>query len=198
MTKFLHVGCGSKTKADLKGFNSPEWQEVRYDIDPEVAPDILGTITDLGNVDTESVDAVFSAHNIEHIYAHEVSIALREFHRVLKPDGFLVVTCPDLQTVCEAIVQDRLLEPLYQAKSGPIAPLDILYGHRASIARGQIHMAHKCGFTFSVLGKTLNHAGYNGVFGCRRLKNFDLWFLALKSQTPQESLRQAAQKYFPD
>ena len=26
--------------------------------------------------------------------------------------------------------------------------LDILYGHRPSLARGKHHMAHKCGFTY--------------------------------------------------
>ena len=43
-----------------------------------------------------SVDAVFSSHNIEHLYPHEVPLALKEFMRVLKPDGFVLMTCPDL------------------------------------------------------------------------------------------------------
>ena len=46
---------------------------------------------------------------------HEVPIALREFYRVLKEDGMVVITCPDLQSVCEAVVQDKLLEPLYKS-----------------------------------------------------------------------------------
>ena len=59
------------------------------------------------------MQAIFSSHNIEHIYPHEVNASLLEFNRVLSNDGFVVLTCPDLQSVCEAIVQDKLLEPLY-------------------------------------------------------------------------------------
>jgi len=68
------------------------------DIDPSVAPDIVGTMTDMSAVATASIDAIFSSHNIEHLYPHEVPIALAEFLRVLKDDGFAVVTCPDLRS----------------------------------------------------------------------------------------------------
>jgi predicted SAM-dependent methyltransferase len=111
MKNFLHVGCGPQTKANIqKGFNSGQWQEVRFDIDPAVKPDLVGAMTDMSAVVAASMDALYSSHNIEHIFAHEVPIALREFHRVLNPNGFVVITCPDLQTVCEALAQDKLLE----------------------------------------------------------------------------------------
>tara|TARA_B110000008_G_C16612067_1_gene420898 strand:+ start:309 stop:419 length:111 start_codon:yes stop_codon:yes gene_type:complete len=32
-------------------------------------------------VETGSVDAIYSAHNIEHVYPHEVPIVLNEFYR---------------------------------------------------------------------------------------------------------------------
>jgi predicted SAM-dependent methyltransferase len=139
MTKqFLHVGCGPQTKESLKGFNSSDWTEIRFDIDEKVKPDIVGTLTDMSGVETGTMDAVFSSHNIEHLYAHEVVGALKEFNRVLKEDGFVVLTCPDLQSVCEAVANDKLLEPLYISPAGPIAPIDILYGHRGFIANGNI------------------------------------------------------------
>jgi hypothetical protein len=53
-------------------------------------------------------------------------LVLKEFLRVLSTDGFVVLTCPDLQSVCEHVARDRLLEPLYVSPSGPIAPLDVL------------------------------------------------------------------------
>jgi predicted SAM-dependent methyltransferase len=52
-----------------------------------VQPDVLGTMTDMSAVATGSVDAVVSSHNMEHLYPHEVPLALAEFVRVLKPDG---------------------------------------------------------------------------------------------------------------
>ena len=160
MKTFLHVGCGHKNKSFCLGFDNDNWKEIRLDIDESVNPDIVGTLTDMNLVETGSVDAVYSCHNIEHIFPHEVPIALREFYRVLKEDGMVVITCPDLQSVCEAVVQDKLLEPLYESDIGPISPIDILYGHRGFIAQGNEYMAHKGGFTYSVLDKAFYEAGF--------------------------------------
>ena len=56
---------------------------------------------DMSIIDDNSYDAVYSAHNIEHVYAHEIRTALSEMYRVIKEDGFLFITCPDLQSVCD-------------------------------------------------------------------------------------------------
>jgi predicted SAM-dependent methyltransferase len=121
MKKFLHVGCGqARQEQTTKGFNNGSWQEIRFDIDPTCSPDLIGTIVDMSGVSDASVDAIFSSHNIEHVYAHEVPEVLKQFLRVMSDDGFVVLTCPDLQSVCEAVARDRLLEPLYTSASGPI------------------------------------------------------------------------------
>ncbi|MFM7393240.1 MAG: class I SAM-dependent methyltransferase [Cyanobium sp.] len=80
----LHVGCGSK-HIDRTPFAGSQWQEVRFDINPDVTPDLVGSLTDMGAVADGSMDAVFSTHNLEHPYAHEVPRALAEFRRVLRP-----------------------------------------------------------------------------------------------------------------
>ena len=130
MKTLLHVGCGSQDISSCLGFNSSEWNEIRFDINIDVNPDILGTLTDMKSVKTNSIDAIYSAHNIEHIFFHEVPDALNEFYRVLKDDGMVVLTCPDLQNISEAIAEDRLLEPLYHSSGGPISPIDSVYGWR--------------------------------------------------------------------
>ena len=56
-------------------------------------------MTDMKEIDGASVDAIFSSHNIEHLYPHEVRPALDEFYCVLKPNGFVLSTCPNLQSV---------------------------------------------------------------------------------------------------
>jgi predicted SAM-dependent methyltransferase len=71
MQTFLHVGCGQNRKdRTTRGFNTGDWIELRFDIDEAVAPDVIGTMTDMGAVETEAVDAIYSSHNIEHLYAH--------------------------------------------------------------------------------------------------------------------------------
>jgi hypothetical protein len=68
-----------------------------------------------------------------------VPICFAEFKRVLKPDGFVLITCPDLQSVCARVANDQLTEPAYMSGMGPITPLDILYGHRASMQAGNLY-----------------------------------------------------------
>ena len=193
--QFLHVGCGPQSKNMLKGFDADEWTEIRLDIDPNVNPDIVGSLTDMSAVDSESMDALYSSHNIEHLFAHEVPLALAEFHRVLRTDGFLLLRCPDIQTVCEAISQDRLLEPLYQSPSGPISPIDILYGHRRFIAEGNHYMAHKVGFTYKVLAGALFQAGFKSIFGGRITDRFELQVLAYKEETEAARMEQDAAQF---
>jgi ubiquinone/menaquinone biosynthesis C-methylase UbiE len=200
MQTFLHVGCGPKRKEKTtRGFNTPNWAEIRLDIDPSAAPDITGTMTDMSGVASASVDAVFSSHNIEHLYPHEVPIALAEFRRVLKADGFLVITCPDLKSVCALIAEDKLTEAAYTSPAGPIAPLDILYGHRPAMAQGNLYMAHRCGFTEKVLSGTLRSAGFAAVGTvCRgRAPFFDLWAVASVSERSEDEMRHLARAHFP-
>jgi hypothetical protein len=200
MKSLLHVGCGPKRKAQTtSGFNTDGWTEVRLDIDVSVKPDLVGTMTDMSAVESASMNAVYSSHNIEHLYPHEVPIALSEFLRVLADDGFAVITCPDLQSVCALIAQDRLTQPAYSSPAGPIAPIDILYGHRPSMGRGNLYMAHRCGFTQRVLGGTLSDCGFQSVATKARGRApfYDLWALASKSQRTQDEMRALATEHFP-
>lgn len=198
MKKMLHVGCGSsRLENTTKGFNDGTWSEIRFDINALNKPDIVGSISDMSKVDTKSIDAIFSSHNIEHLYFHEAFVAFTEFNRVLKADGFCVITCPDLQAVCALVVDDHLLDTVYISPAGPIAPIDILYGHRISLAQGNNYMAHRCGFTKTTLSTMLGNAGFLAVIVIRRPEYFDLWALASKKSFSDSQLRALASNHFP-
>jgi hypothetical protein len=195
---FLHVGCGSNAKEHTTAaFAGSTWRELRLDIDQAVKPDIVGTMTSMVAVADQSVDAIFSSHNIEHLYPHEIPLAMAEFMRVLKSDGFAVITCPDLQSVAVLVAQDKLTEPAYVSPAGPIAPLDILYGYRPSMAAGNLFMAHRSGFTERVLRNTLLSGGFASVASTRRPAAFDLWAVAVKSAMPETALRALAMEHLP-
>jgi predicted SAM-dependent methyltransferase len=200
MKKLLHIGSGPKHKdRTTRGFNTDDWHEIRLDIDPSVKPDVTGTMTNMSEVGNVSVDAIFSSHNIEHLYPHEVPLAMSEFLRVLSDDGFAVITCPDLQSVCALIAQDKLLDTAYESPAGPIAPIDILYGHRPAMSRGNLFMSHRCGFTRKVLQGTLQAAGFKTVATMARGRApfFDLFALASKCVRTEAEMRALASQHFP-
>jgi SAM-dependent methyltransferase len=182
----LHVGCGLPGRQNLHPhFHGPEWREVRLDIDPSVRPDIIASMTDMAAVGAESVDAVWSSHNLEHLYRHEVPRALREFFRVLRPSGFVLLRVPDLQRIAELVAADRLEAEAYVSPSGPITPLDMIYGHTGSIAGGHVFMAHRTGFTPTTLHIVLTRAGFVDL-RIYRGDGFDLWAVGAKSScSPQ-------------
>jgi ubiquinone/menaquinone biosynthesis C-methylase UbiE len=175
----LHVGCGAKDDQSLhRRFRGPEWREIRLDLDPSVAPDVVASITDMRPIADASVDAVWSAHNLEHLSAHEVPLALAEFLRVLKPAGCTLMTLPDLQQVAEFIVADKLEDVAYDSPTGPITPLDCVYGLGRAIAAGHSLMGHRTGFTEKTLRRHLERAGFSQVQ--ISFSPFALWAEAVK------------------
>src|SRR5215468_5654296 len=169
----LNVGCGYPPRQKLHPhFHGPEWREIRLDLDPAVGPDIVCSITDMSPISASTIDAVWSSHNLEHLQRHEVPLALSEFIRVLKPHGLLLLTLPDLQRVAQLVVEDRLEDEAYTAPSGPITALDMIFGHTASLARGNPFMAHRTGFTARTLHKLLTEAGFADI-AVRQGNSFD-------------------------
>lgn len=179
----LHVGCGMPNPKRLPAcFHRPGWREVRYDIDPRVQPDIVGSITDMSMIPDACIDAIWSSHNLEHLNAFEVPVALAEFRRVLAPSGFALLTLPDLRAIARHIAGGGLAEPLYQSPAGPISALDVVFGHQASIEAGNGFMAHRTGFTSDSLGNALLEAGFDEV-RVHEGRHWDLWALATMPET---------------
>lgn len=195
----LHVGCGHSRigSIHLSGFQNSPWREVRLDADESVMPDIVGSMTEMPYVPDNAVNAVFSSHGIEHLYWHDVPNTLAEFRRVLRDDGFLVVTCPDLQAVAQMIVEDRLLDTAYISAAGPITPFDIVFGYRPVINKNSEWMAHRSGFTLTTLMDEIRKAGFANVHGVRRTGDLDLWALGTKSPRTAEEMTALAADYLP-
>ena len=176
--RVLDVGAGSAGSPRVHAVFSG-WDVVRQDINPAVQPDVVGNITDLrGKVADASFDAVWSSHNIEHLYSHEVPLALGEMRRVLKADGFALITCPDLEQVARLLLSGDMERTVYTSPAGPISVLDMVFGHSASIAAGNTYMAHNTGFTTTRLGNVLRNAGFAESWVAPG-PAIDLWAVAL-------------------
>lgn len=93
----LNLGCGDKILDDY----------INVDVAPSRAgrkPDIICDLHRLSMFDTNSVDEILSIHVIEHFWRWEVADILREWVRVLKPGGILILECPNLISACEALL----------------------------------------------------------------------------------------------
>jgi predicted SAM-dependent methyltransferase len=187
--RVLNAGSGPLSARQLHPvFREGLWQQVRLDIDPQTKPDVVGSVTDMtGLLPSEDFDAIWSSHSLEHLYAHEVPSALSEFRRILKPEGFALITSPDLEAIATLYLAHGLNHIAYTSPMGPITPHDMIFGHSGSIARGRTYMAHKTGFTCAVLGQLLLDAGFPIVLA--RGERFDLWILALMHKADKAAIQ---------
>lgn len=187
--RVLNAGSGSYAARKLHPvFVRNVWQEVRIDIDPQAEPDVVSSITDMrSSCRPQSFDAIWSSHTLEHLYTPEVPLALVEFNRVLKPDGFALITSPDLEAVAALVLERGLHHVVYTSPAGPITALDMLFGHTELIAEGHLYMAHKTGFTSASLGQRLVEAGFPVAIVKR--EGVDLWALGLMHEADQASIQ---------
>ena len=190
--RVLNAGSGHRDLKPLPPpFDTGEWREVTLDVDPTVGPDHVASLTDMRTVLADgSFDAVWSSHSLEHLYGFELLEALREFHRILKPDGFALVTCPDVEAVAAAVVTHGLDHVAYVAPAGPITLHDILYGHTDSIRGGAQAMAHRTGLTTRRLGELAVEAGFADV-AVGRGDVYDLWGVFAMPETDHDALAAA-------
>ena len=141
----LNIGAGSTScKTQIEYFDD-DWKELTLDVavaNPNIVSDIVG----MKEVPTESVDALWACHVVEHVYFHQLPELFKSILRVLKKDGFAVLRVPDIGSIAHMIEND-LFTPVYDSSVGPICPIDILYSSRVLVEKYGEPMAHKTGFT---------------------------------------------------
>ncbi|HSI71576.1 MAG TPA: methyltransferase domain-containing protein [Fimbriimonas sp.] len=84
----LHLGCGGDIIQGL----------INCDAFHPAAEMAVGA-TDLSQFADASVDHIETHHMIEHLSFEEARIAFLEWSRVLAPGAYLVVTCPDFESL---------------------------------------------------------------------------------------------------
>jgi SAM-dependent methyltransferase len=154
----LNVGSGGiPVHEQYKG-----WKVITLDIDPAVKPDIVGDIRDMHQVKSDSVDSVYSSHNLEHLFDFEVPIALAEFYRVIKPGGLVCIGVPNLQAIAKEVANGNIYGILYESPAGPIAAIDCIYGCR-EMTKEHPNQMHKTGFTTYSLTFVMEAAGFGNI-----------------------------------
>ena len=93
----LNLGCGDYP---IKGWTNIDLVQL-----PGV--DVVADVCKLP-YDDNSVDEIYAGHILEHISIRETNSTLKEWHRVLKPQGRITVTCPDFAWVCRSYLNGTL------------------------------------------------------------------------------------------
>lgn len=112
------------------------------------------------------------------------------FIHVLKPDGFVSISVPDMNEVMRTVVEKNLDidDELYQVPAGSILVRDVIYGWGLEIERsGCDFFAHKTGFTVKSLTHILLEMGFSWIF--TSTGNLEVRAVAFK-QEPSEYARQ--------
>lgn len=95
----LNLGCGDKI---LPGYINVDIAEERAGRQPDVNCDLRN----LEKFDTAFADEILAVHVVEHFWRWEVTDILKEWVRVLKPGGKLILECPNLKSACEEFLKN--------------------------------------------------------------------------------------------
>src|SRR5687767_13067271 len=93
----LHLGCGPERRDG--------W--VNIDASAEVKPDIVTRAHLLPMFADASVDTIEACHLFEHLPLHEARAALKEWARVIRPGGELLLEMPNFDACVRILGQGR-------------------------------------------------------------------------------------------
>ena len=180
---FLQINAGGQiTGETLPLFRSTEWSNASPAWIDELQPIGQGDHA-LSSGNGKSIQAIFLNHYLPCCYTHEVPALLNHCLTSLSDTGFLIITCPDFITIAHEILAHGLTHPSYSSAAGPIAPIDMIFGHRPTLAEGHTAMAHHSGYTQSSLVALLSEAGFKSVRALARPEQFELVAVATKAET---------------
>jgi len=92
--------------------------------DPNVRVDINAPAEKLPLAD-DSVDFIYAGHLVEHYYPDTLPVAVKEWHRVLRPGGKLAILTPDCGAVMRAFASGQIsMEATWQQLYGRIYHYD--------------------------------------------------------------------------
>lgn len=165
----VQLGCGHKPW--------PGW----INVDGDRAGDCADVVADLRALpfETGTVDTAVAIHVLEHFYEWEAVDVLKEWRRVLKPGGQLIVELPCMDKVFGYLARCAAKrQPIYAQMSWWALWGDPRYK--------SVEMTHKWGYSQEMLATVLTQAGFAPVsIGNPRyhLKQRDMRALAINPTT---------------
>jgi predicted SAM-dependent methyltransferase len=141
----------------------PDWKIL--DVEPRPEVDFVADATSLGQFETNSCEAIYASHVLEHFYHGingEVRNVLKEWHRVLRPGGTLYLSVPDLEKLCSLYSRSDIS---FQERMHLMC---IIYGGQSNI-----YDVHKIGFDYQILSYYLTAVGFVNIQRVERFNFFN-------------------------
>lgn len=136
----LNLGCGTDYKED--GF-------INIDIRTDIKTDLVCDVSRLDSFKSFSVDFILASDILEHFGWREIDDVLKEWFRVLKPEGQLYIKTPDLERWCADLI--------FKRKSADEIIIFLFGGQDYE------ENTHKSIFTKKILSEKLYSVGFQGV-----------------------------------
>jgi predicted SAM-dependent methyltransferase len=151
MARQLHIG-GTVRKEGWEVLNALPGEHV----------DHLGNAIDLSRFNDGTFDCIYASHVLEHFdYSRELPQVLREWNRVLKQQGRLLLSIPDLSVLCTMLIEkDNTLAQQFMV-------MRMIFGGHVDE-----YDHHKAGLNEELLSAFLHDTGYAC---CRRVQSHGLF-----------------------
>ena len=146
----LNLGCGDKI---LSGYINIDVASERVGHRPDVLCDLRRLATE-----SNTADEILAVHVVEHFWRWEVVDVLKEWVRVLKPGGKMILECPNLRSACEEFLKDPDSSSL-PGQEGQ-RTMWVFYGDPAW---KDPLMVHRWGYTPLSLARVMHEAGLKDI-----------------------------------
>lgn len=147
----INLGCGDKV---LDGY-------INVDIVNERGghqPDVICDIKDLSVFKDDYADEIMVIHVVEHFWRWEIVDIIKEWIRVLKPNGKLILECPNLLSACQELIKD----PINFAKPGKDGQKSMWVFYGDPSWKDPL-MMHKWGYTPHSLAQIMHECGLRDI-----------------------------------
>ena len=123
--------------------------------------DFIGDISDLSQFSENSVEEIYASHVVEHIEQSKVESTFKGIYRILKNNGKLYISVPDMEVLCRIFISKEA------PRSAKLHTLRMIYG-------GQIdkYDFHYCGWSYEILKDSIMRAGFKKI---EKVKFFGLF-----------------------
>ena len=140
----LHLGCGKRNFQGWVNVDLADFPHVHY----------KSSVDDLSMFEDRIADIIYSSHTLEYFDRDEAFDVLREWRRVLKPEGILRIAVPNVKALIKVYERTGHISNIL----GPMYGKMIISTH----TKAQ-NIYHKTIYDFASLSKLLTSVGYKNI-----------------------------------